>query len=89
MMSPIGYDFRGRTIPTLAAEGLARYLDHHIRPGGFLCAVLSNDLAEALGRADDENAECLQAIVAYLYNEAPSPSWGSPEKFKAWLAVES
>ena len=32
--------------------GLERWIDHHIEPGDFLCAVLENDLKEACGRAD-------------------------------------
>jgi hypothetical protein len=89
MRSPLGYDFRGHTIPEATAEGLARYLDQHIRPGSFLSAVLCNDLKESLGCADDENAANLQALVAYLYNEVPSAAWGSPEKFAAWLEARS
>jgi hypothetical protein len=85
MRSPLGFDFRGHTIPEATAKGLLRYLDHHIRPGSFLCAVLCNDLKESLGCADDENTASLQALVAYLYNEVPSAAWGSPEKFTAWL----
>jgi hypothetical protein len=85
MKSPLGYEFRGRTIPEATAGGIVRYLNDHIRPGSFLSAVLGNDLREAMGCADDENTASLQAIVAYLYNEAPFGSWGSPENFTAWL----
>lgn len=85
MRSPAGYEFRGNTIPEATAAGLSRYLDEHIRPGSFLSAVLCNDLRESLACADDENTASLQAIVAYLYNEAPQAAWGSPEKFTAWL----
>ena len=85
MRSPLGYEFRGATIPDLTAQGLVRYLDQHIRPGSFLCAVLCNDLRESLACADDENTASLQALVAYLYNEVPGGAWGSPEKFQAWL----
>ena len=85
MKPALGYHFRGRAIPDLTAEGLARYLDQHIRPGSFLSAVLRNDLRESLACADDENTASLQAIVAYLYNEVPGAAWGSPEKFSAWL----
>ena len=89
MKSPLGYEFRGHTIPDATAEGLMRYLDHHVRPGSFLSAVICNDLRESLGCADDENAASLQALVAFLYNEVPTVAWGSPEKFQAWLEVRS
>ena len=89
MKSPLGYEFRGHTIPDATAEGLMRYLDHHVRPGSFLSAVICNDLRESLGCADDENASSLQALVAFLYNEVLTVAWGSPEKFQAWLEVRS
>jgi hypothetical protein len=69
----------------LTAEGLARYLDDHIKPGSFLSAVLCNDLSKSFGCADEENTASMQVLVAFLYNEAPSAAWGSPEKFQAWL----
>ena len=52
--------------------------------GDFLQAVLCNDLCQAFGRADDHNYLNLDAIVGYLYNECPSPCWGSRDKYKAW-----
>jgi hypothetical protein len=54
------------------------------QPGGFLTAVLHNYLSEALARADDDNIRAIHSIVGYVYNECPSPCWGSPEKVAAW-----
>jgi len=68
-------------------EALRRYANDHIQPGGFLTAVLSNDLKEAFGRADDENLVTLFEIVKYCYNELPANCWGSPEKVSKWLAA--
>jgi hypothetical protein len=62
-----------------------RYIDHHIPTGGFLEAVLSNDLKEAVGRADSQNMWLLPVIVAWLYNEAPMTCWGSRERVREWL----
>ena len=64
---------------------MRRYLEHGLVPGHFLTAVLSNDLMEAAGRADDENRAALFDWVKWLYNEAPRGSFGSPEAVKAWL----
>jgi len=72
-------------VPVHTLPGLKRYIENHIEPGGFLSAVLSNDLKESFGRADQENREHLFDIVNFLYNEAPATCWGSPEKVKAWL----
>ena len=52
-------------------ESLARYVEHGIEPGGFLRAVLENNLKEACGRADHQNQATLFHIVSYIYNELP------------------
>jgi hypothetical protein len=52
--------------------------------GGFLTAVLENNLSEALGRADEQNLQTIFHIVAYVYNELPSECWGSPDKVFKW-----
>jgi len=80
------YEFRGCYIPRRMMEGLRRYIEGHCPVGDFLTAVLENNLSEAVGRADDENASNLAAYIGYLYNEAPSQCWGSPEKVSAWLS---
>jgi hypothetical protein len=66
-------------------DSIKRYVDDRVKPGGFLMAVLSNDLCEAFSRADDDNAKAMHEIVRYIYNEIPSSAWGSPEKVYAWL----
>ena len=79
------YAYRDYYIPERMMESLQRYIEHKVPLGGFLTAVICNDLAEACKRADEENLENLPAFVAYLYNEAPSQCWGSEEKMNAWL----
>jgi len=61
------------------------YVEHKIRTGGFLEAVLSNDLFSAFGKADEGNKRQMHEIVKYVYNELPSNCWGSKEKVEAWL----
>lgn len=82
------YKFRSFYIPKRMMEGLTRYIDHRVEPGGFLKAVISNDLKGAVGLADDENLLNLPAYVTYLYNEAPSLCWGSKENMQTWLKGE-
>lgn len=79
------YRFDQFYIPERMMGGIQRYIERGIEPGGFLCAVIENDLKEAVGRADEENMANLPAFVSYFYNEAPSVCWGSPEKMVAWL----
>ena len=66
-------------------DSLKRYADMGIPTGGFLRAVLENNLMEAFGRADRQNSEDMAEIVGYVYNEMPIGCHGSPEKVRAWL----
>ncbi|CAB4131477.1 hypothetical protein UFOVP276_218 [uncultured Caudovirales phage] len=85
-MKPSEFDFYGQQIPEQYCGMLERYIDHHILPGSFLEAVLSNDLKEACSRADSTNIRLLPVYVAYLWNYAPARCWGSPEKVEEWLS---
>ena len=64
---------------------LEEYVSDGVPLGGFLRAVVENDLKGACGRADGGNIGNLPAFVAYAYNEMPSTSHGSPEIYKRWL----
>jgi hypothetical protein len=79
------YAYREFYIPERMMGGIERYINQGIKPGSFLTAVICNDLKGAVMRADDENLPNLVAFVAYFYNEAPAPCWGSPEAMKAWM----
>jgi hypothetical protein len=73
-------------VPPHLISGLREYALHGEPVGLFLTAVLSNNLAVAVGRADDESLAELRGIVSYVYNAMPSRCWGSPERVKAWMA---
>lgn len=73
-----------RDVPEHLHEGLIEYIVDGRPVGGFLQAVLENDLLEAFGRADHESAAGLQNLCAFLYNDAPSACFGSPEFVRAW-----
>lgn len=64
---------------------LDRYLNHGIMPGGFLTAVLENNLVETFSRAEHINTVLVKDIVQFLYNRFPSSAWGSPERIKDWV----
>ena len=79
-------------IPDHMRGGIDRYLDEGIEPGGFLTAVFSNQLVEALGAADLENTMQIKEYGYFLYNEVPSrgsttPCWGSPEIVSNWVKL--
>ncbi len=62
-----------------------RYIEEGVPTGGFLQAVISNDLKESFAQADDINRKRMFDIVLFFYNEAPGPCWGTPERYQDWL----
>jgi hypothetical protein len=73
-------------VPEHLRGGLDRYIVHGIKPGDFLTAFLSNDLMETLGRADDKSRAGFFGLASFLYNEAPSGCFRSPENVARWIA---
>jgi hypothetical protein len=73
-------------LPESLQEGMRLYIEDRVETGGFLRAVLSNDLRTACERADAENQRALFDIVAWIYNNAPSNCWGSTAAVAAWIA---
>jgi len=67
-------------------DAIDRYVEDKCPTGDFLRAVLSNNLMEAMGRADKDNRRDLFAICSYIHNEIPSVCHGSPEIVKKWLS---
>ncbi len=78
-----------KEIPETTFEVLKDYVLNHRAPGGFLTAVLCNDLRNAVSRADNANYRALGDIVRYIYCHCPSKCWGSEEKVDAWLSESS
>lgn len=78
---------RSNDIPPRIAKGIDRYVEYRIPTGGFLTAVLSNDLVGTFLAASDENRMVLPGILRYLrwLGRVPAECWGSPEKVAAWL----
>lgn len=74
-------------VPELTAETLVDYALDGTPTGGFLQAVLSNDLFEAYGRADDYNMAAMRQIVEFVYNSLPSECWGSVERVAGWTGL--
>ena len=64
---------------------IENYIEHGQSVGGFLQAVISNNLKESFQRADDENRKNLVAFVDFLTWEAPATCWGSSEKYSDWV----
>lgn len=68
-------------------ETLKRYVDQGVPTGSMFEAILSNDLADAMGRADPFSIHRVPAIVAYVHNELPPACWGSRRIVAAWVEL--
>ena len=65
---------------------LENYFCHGLPPGGFTTSVLEGDLFGAARRADSWNKENLAKIANWIYQNAPSGSFGSREAVRDWMA---
>lgn len=82
-------DINYSKLPEHCREGVKHYIEEGVPLGHFLTAVFSNQLVEAFGLADPVNTERMRDYADFLYNEAPSPCWGSKEIVAAWLKKHS
>lgn len=64
---------------------LEHYVNEGVHPGGFLTAVLENNLVEAFSHADTQNTRLMRWYAELLYNDIPSGCWGSPVKVENWV----
>lgn len=71
--------------PDDVKHSLTLYHKNRLPTGGFLRAVLENNLFDAIGRADANSFKHLGDIVNYVYWELPSGCWGNKAKVDAWL----
>ena len=74
-------------IPPYIKKAIDGYVDHGWKTGGFLTAVLSNDLFEAAAKADAHSQIALAEICQYIYNYTPSDCWGGEEHIEVWLEL--
>ena len=64
---------------------IKRYVENRIEPGGFLTALLSNDLMRTFARADETNGSLIREWVQWMWSDMPPNMVGSQEKVEAWL----
>lgn len=72
-------------IKTETINSLKRYEQYGIPPGGFLQAVLANDLIGAAFCADEDNFGALAEIALYCFSNLTISSRSSHEKVDAWI----
>ncbi len=75
----VSTEVQRRIVPMLQA-----YCDKGEIPGGFLTAVLSNQLFQAFAAADEFNGQHIAEIVVWIYNNLPAGCWGSPSRVSDW-----
>jgi|15BtaG_2_1085339.scaffolds.fasta_scaffold00777_14 hypothetical protein len=63
-----------------------RYIENGIMPGGFLTAVICNDLRGAIFKADTANQNAIKEWVLFFEWEAPAACWGSINSVDDWVA---
>ena len=61
-------------------EALKRHVEFGIVPGSFLTAVLSNDLFDAMNRADVVSKAQLGELCKFIYFSLPGVAWGSKDQ---------
>jgi len=82
------YNFDAYDIPQWIAESLEAW-GRRARPtGGFLRAVLENDLFAAYGRADPTSRAAMHEIVKAIYNQMPTGSHGSRRIVQTWTGTD-
>lgn len=72
--------------PEHIRESVLAYVNDGREPGGFLRAVMENDLVEAIRRADETNLALIPHIVAWMMTSIPAHAWGSRQNVERHLA---
>ena len=78
-------DINYSILPESAQESMQAYIETGRPVGGFLTAVLSNNLTESFARADIYNQSAMRSYALFLYNEAPVSCWGDLEAVHDWI----
>lgn len=73
-----------QAIPPSIKRGMVDHIKHGAPTGAYLTAVLANDLADAVARADEGSLAAVRDTMSWLCNYAPPECWGSPEKVQQW-----
>lgn len=72
-------------LPTEMLPNVYRYVIDGLQPGHFLTAVITNNLLDAVNRADSRNLKALGTWIKFFYNVCPSGCYGNIETMKNWM----
>lgn len=70
---------------SLLDQSVEYYLMYGLEPGGFITAVLSNNLFLAASRGDYINSQNLATITKAIWFNCPADSFGSLELVREWM----
>ncbi len=73
------------SLPPKIRKSIENFVWYGIPPGGFVHAVLSNDLLDAVFRADANSSAAIGVICLYVHNAVPSVCHGSREAVAAHI----
>ena len=73
-------------LPEHMQEGARAYVEQGYPVGGFLRAVLENNLVESFATADFINTAAMHEWANWAYNECPLEARGSQQAVTAWIA---
>ena len=71
------------TLETLRA--IWGYIERGDTPGGYVAFLLQNNLFEAFGNIPKGESECIEGTVQYILVRCPIETYGSADKFGAWI----
>jgi hypothetical protein len=74
----------GLEIPEHTQQSIQNYLLRGYNPGGFVTAILANDLDRAVSVADTVNRQMFWAIARWVQTRCPDSARGSYEAVEAW-----
>ena len=68
-------------------EAIFNYLVYGWEPGGFLTAVMANDLLRAATVADVENVKRLAHVARFVVYALPHGCYGNYDQVKSWCRL--
>ena len=83
--NPYNYEGEGE-LPIHTCEAIENYLLYGMRPGGFVEALLANDVHRAVFNGDQVNKHCIWQITYWLVTNAPAQARGSYEQIDNWCS---
>ena len=71
------------------AEPMYNYLVYGFEPGGFFAGWYANDATAIIRSHPANSVEALKNLTKWMINVMPHAAWGSHERVRAWIRLES